>query len=90
MTRTVLPGFSVTWVKLRSQRWSGSAKVTDSAEELVFGVGKMQLDPHAAIEACFGKQQVAPGSAAAKTEIATAGPDLVERSADTCCRRLDL
>ena len=59
-------------------------------EELVFGASKMQLDPHAPIEACFGKQQVAPGSAAAKTEIAHTGPDLVERSADTCRRRLDL
>ena len=59
-------------------------------EELVLGAGETQLDPHAALEACFGEQQVAPGSAAAKTEIAGAGPDFVERSADTRRRCLDL
>src|SRR5580693_752190 len=55
-------------------------------EELVFGASKTQLDPHASLEARFGKQQVAP----AKTEIAGAGPDLVERRADTCRCCLDL
>jgi hypothetical protein len=44
----------------------------------------MELDRHAALEARFGKQQVAAGGAAAKAEIADAGPDFVERSADTC------
>jgi hypothetical protein len=50
----------------------------------------MQFDPHAPLEARFGKQQVAPGSPTAKAEITRAGPDLVERSADTYRRCLDL
>ena len=86
----MLPGFSVT---LREAALPAPVRIGKGhrlGEEFVFGASQTQLDPHAALEACFGKQQVAPGSAAAKTEIAGAGPDLVERSADTCRRCLDL
>jgi hypothetical protein len=48
----------------------------------------MQLDPHAALEARLGEQQIPARRPAAEAEVAGAGPDLVECRANARrCRR---
>ena len=92
MTRTVVPEFSL---YLREAALPATIRIGKShrlGEELVFGASQMQLDPHATIEARFGKQQVAARGPAARDRGRRYRPRfLVECRANACCRRrLDL
>ena len=49
----------------------------------------MQLDQHAALQACFGEQQIAATGATANTKIAGARSDLIECGANVCHRCFD-
>ena len=81
MTRTAC-ALAATSAKARSQRWSGSAKVTELRRKAACGWARRSSTPHAAGEAGFREQEVAAAGAAADAEIAGAGADLVERGRD--------
>src|SRR5215472_27567 len=68
----------------------GIGKCDRLGEELVLRTGEMQFDPHTALKAGFGEQQVAARGPAAKTEVVDAGADVVEGGANARRRRRDL